>query len=94
MKGVYRVYRTRELRRLKGSGAAIPARRWDWGLGRERVYLLVIISIWISMGEGRGWNVLGKSPGKSLFAADFLAADEGVDGDSDGAVDVLCGAVL
>ena len=36
-----------------------------------------------------GLNVLGKSPRKGFFTADFLAADERVDSDGDGAVDVL-----
>lgn len=39
-------------------------------------------------------GVLGKGSGEGLFAADLLAADETLDGDGDGAVDVLGGAVF
>jgi hypothetical protein len=44
---------------------------------------------------GRGGeDLLGECPGERLLAADLLAADEGLDGYGDGAVDVLGGAVL
>lgn len=39
-------------------------------------------------------SVLGESSGEGLFAADLLAADETLDGDGDGAVNVLGGAVF
>lgn len=39
-------------------------------------------------------RVLGKGSGEGLLAADLLAADETLDGDGDGAVDVLGGAVF
>jgi hypothetical protein len=42
--------------------------------------------------EGR--DILRKRPRESLLAADLLAADETVDCDCDGAVDVSCVAVL
>ena len=45
------------------------------------------------VGEKRIY-LLGKGPGQSLFTADFLGADETIDGDGDGAVDVLGGAVF
>lgn len=41
-----------------------------------------------------GWNILGECTRERLLAADLLAADEGLDGDGDCAVDVLCGTVL
>jgi hypothetical protein len=38
---------------------------------------------------GVGKDILGKSPGESFLAAEFLAADKRVDCDCDGAVNVL-----
>lgn len=45
-------------------------------------------------GTRAGEGVLGKGAGEGFLAADLLAADEALDGDGDGAVDVLRGAVL
>lgn len=39
-------------------------------------------------------NILGKCTGQRLLAADLLAANEGFNGNGDGAVDVLRRAVL
>lgn len=39
-------------------------------------------------------DILGECSGKSFLTADFLAANEGVNGDGDGAVDILRGAVI
>lgn len=41
-----------------------------------------------------GKGVLGKCTRQRLFAADLLAADEGVYGDSNRTVNVLCGTIL
>jgi hypothetical protein len=39
-------------------------------------------------------HILSEGSGKSLLAADFLAADKGIHRNSDGTVDVLCGAEI
>ena len=39
-------------------------------------------------------SILGESARQRLLARNLLAADEAVDGDGDGAVDVVCAAVL
>lgn len=39
-------------------------------------------------------DILGECSRKSFLAADFLAANEGLNGDGDGAVDILRGAVV
>jgi len=44
-------------------------------------------------GERREY-ILCKSPRQRLFTADLLSADEGVDCDCDGAIDILRGAVF
>lgn len=82
------------LKRIRGGNACSPL---GLGLGAgECVSIRCLVSTlqpFKGMG-GYGRYVLGKRPGQSLLAADFLATDEGVDGDGDGTVDILCGAVF
>ena len=62
--------------------------------------MMIYISIFSRKRE-REWgkekkkeNILRKRPREGLLTADLLPADEGIDRDGDGAVDVLRGAVF
>jgi hypothetical protein len=73
----------------------MPARRLDCGLGRESVYLEGQYVRILKPGCGKTENnVLGKCTRQRLLAADLLAANEGLDSDGDGTVNVLGGTVL
>jgi len=61
---------------------------WVWRVCTWKISISKIRLSWV---EG---NILGECTGERFFAADLLAADEGVYGHSDGTVDILCGTVL
>lgn len=89
-----KAYRDADTARGKcGFATGIPARRLDWGLGRERVYLEAE-SVSIEKIKVEGRNVLGECTSQCLLAANLLAANEGVHCHGNGTVNVLRRAVF
>lgn len=77
---------------IRGGDACSPL---GLGLGAgECVSIRWIVSMHCFLSLMSGGYILGKRPGQSFLAADFLATDEGINGDGDGTVDVLCGAIF